>query len=194
MNTTEGLVASYILDAAKSRFLVKATATGLLSAFGHNPTFAIRRFTGEAWFRLESPERSSVRMRIDANSLTVTGDVNDKDRNEMERAMREDVLETARYPEIMFESSTVQANKITAGMYRMTLGGKLTLHGVARDKEIPCNVTVGEDGMRAHGEFRILQTHFAIKLVSVAGGTLKMKDELKFSFDITGHRQREAGQ
>ena len=126
MNTTEGLVASYILDAAKSRFLVKATATGLLSAFGHNPTFAIRRFTGEAWFRLESPERSSVRMRIDANSLTVTGDVNDKDRNEMERAMREDVLETARYPEIMFESSTVQANKITAGMYRMTLGGKLT--------------------------------------------------------------------
>lgn len=193
-NTAEGLLASYVLDAAKSRFLVKATATGLLSAFGHNPTISIRGFAGEAWFRLQTPEQSSLRLRVDANSLTVTGDVNEKDRHEMERAMREDVLETARYPEIAFESSGVQASKITAGMYRMKIGGKLTLHGVTRDVEIPCNATVGEDGMRANGEFTIVQTHFGIKLVSVAGGTLKMKDELKFSFDITGHRQREGGQ
>ena len=47
----------------------------------------------------------------------MTGDVNDKDREEMERAMREEVLETARYPEIRFESSAVQANKITEAMY-----------------------------------------------------------------------------
>ena len=54
MNMAEGLAASYVLDAAKSRFLVKASATGLLSAFGHNPTIAIRGFTGEAWFRAAS--------------------------------------------------------------------------------------------------------------------------------------------
>jgi len=32
--------------------------------------------------------------------------------------------------------------------------------------------------------FSIRQTTFGIKLVSVAGGTLKLKDDLKYSFDI----------
>ena len=38
------------------------SATGLLSAFGHNPTIAIRKFTGEAWFRPQAPEQSSLRL------------------------------------------------------------------------------------------------------------------------------------
>lgn len=188
----ESLTESYALDAAKSRFLVKAVASGLLSAFGHNPTIAIRNFTGEARFSPEAPEQSSLRLAIDAASLAVTGEVNEKDRHEMERAMREDVLETNRYPEIGFESSGVQASKITEGSYRMKIGGKLTLHGVARDLEMGCNVTVSGDGLRANGDFSIRQTDYGIRLVSVAGGTLKLKDELKFTFDMVAHRSREA--
>ena len=34
------------------------------------------------------------------------------------------------------------------------------------------------------------QTDYKIKLVSVAGGTLKLKDELKFSFDIAAQSER----
>jgi polyisoprenoid-binding protein YceI len=193
MNIAEGLVAPYILDAARSRFMVRASASGLLSAFGHNPSIAIRVFTGEARFRLESPEKSSLRLKIDAASLAVTGDVNDKDRHEMEHAMQQDVLETASYPEITFVSSSAQASKITEGMYRMKIAGKLTLHGIVRDLEIPCNVTAGEDSLRANGDFTIKQTDYRIKLVSVAGGALKMKDELKFTFDIVGQRKKEGG-
>jgi hypothetical protein len=40
----------------------------------------------------------------------------------------------------------------------------------------------------AHGEFSLRQTAYAIKLVSVAGGTLKLKDELKCSFDIVARK------
>ena len=47
--------------------------------------------------------------------------------------MREEVLETERYPEITFESSGIQASRIAEGMYRMKIAGKLTLHGVERD-------------------------------------------------------------
>jgi polyisoprenoid-binding protein YceI len=183
---------SYVLDASKSRFLVRASASGLLSAFGHNPTIAIRSFTGEAWFRAQSPEQSSLRMEIDADPLAVTGDVNEKDRHEMERSMREDVLETHRYPQIRFESSGIQATQTSEGSYRMKIAGKLTLHGVERDLEIPCNVTVRDDSLRANGDFSIRQTDYGIRLVSVAGGTLKLKDELKFTFDLVAHRRREA--
>jgi polyisoprenoid-binding protein YceI len=190
-NMSEGLAARYALEAAKSRFQVRATASGLLSAFGHNPTIAIRNFTGEALFGPQAPEQASLHFAMDAASLAVTGEVNEKDRNEMERAMKVDVLETERYPEIRFASSAVQASKITEGTYRMKIGGKLTLHGVERALEIPCNVTVGDDSLRANGDFSIRQTDYGIRLVSVAGGTLKLKDELKFTFDIVAQRSRE---
>ena len=190
MNMADGLAASYSLDAARSRFLVRAYAAGLLSGFGHNPTVAIRGFTGEARFLSQSPERSSLRFRIDAASLAVTGDISDKDRHDMERAMNEDVLETARYPEITFESYSAQANQIAEGMYRIKIAGKLVLHGVARDLEIPCNLTASDDSLRANGEFTIRQTDYRIRLVSVAGGALKLKDELKFTFDIVARKKQ----
>lgn len=186
-----GTVPSYEIDSAKSRFQVRAFAAGLLAAMGHNPTIAIRRFTGEAWFRVQAPEQSSLRLAIDAGSLEVTGDMNEKDRAEMNRTMRDEVLQTARYPEIRFEGSGREASKIADGLYRVKLGGALSLHGVERDIEFPCNVMVNDDGLRANGEFSIRQTDYGIKLVSVAGGTLKLKDELKFMFDVVAWRRRE---
>jgi len=191
LNPAEMRAGCYALDAAKSRFLVRGYASGLLSAFGHNPVIAIRGFTGEAWFNPQSPEHSSLRFQVDAASLAVTGDVNDKDRHEMERAMREEVLESALYPEIRFESSAVQSSKIAEGVFRMKIAGTLTLHGVVRDLEIPCNVTVGEDSLRTNGDFIIKQTDYHIRLVSVAGGGLKLKDELKFTFDVVAHGRKE---
>ena len=190
---TPDLAPPYVLDARGSRFVVRATAGGPFSAFGHNPTIAIRQFTGDVRFRPEAPEQSSLRLRIDPNSLAVTGEVNDKDRHEMERMMREEVLETSSFNEITFQSSTVEPNQIAAGMYRMKIAGKLNLHGVERDLEISCNVTAGEDSLRAYGDFTVRQTDYGIELVSVAGGAVKLKDELKFSFDIVAHRSRESG-
>jgi hypothetical protein len=40
--------------------------------------------------------------------------------------------------------------------------------------------------LRAKGEYQLRQTDFKIKPVSVAGGTLKIKNELKCSFDVCG--------
>lgn len=192
-NMVEARAPSYVVDAAKSRFQVRVTASGMLSAFGHNPVIAIRNFTGEAWVRAETPDRSSLRLEIDATSLAVTSQASDKDRKEIEHLMREEVLETARYPEIKFESSGIQASTISEGMYGIKILGKLTLHGVERDVLIPCNVTVSEDSLRAYGDFSVRQTDYGIRLVSVAGGVLKVKDELKFTFDIVADRRREAG-
>jgi polyisoprenoid-binding protein YceI len=193
INLAQGLAPVYTVDPGKSRFQVKATASGMLSSFGHNPVIAIRTFTGEARFHAEAPEQSSLRIEIDATSLAIAGDVNEKDRLEMNRAMKEDVLEVSRYPAIRFEGSGTQANKIAEGMYRINLAGKLSLHGVEKEVRFPCNVTAGDDNLRANGEFTIRQTDYQIRLVSVAGGALKLKDELKFTFDIAAHRKREAG-
>ena len=52
-------------------------------------------------------------------------------------------------------------------------------------------VSVGGDTLRAHGEFSVPHTAYKIKPVSVPGGTLKLKDELKCSFDILGDQQAD---
>jgi len=179
----------YIIDGSRSRFTVKAFAGGLLSSLAHNPTIAIRGFAGEVAFAPDAIEKSSLRMKVNADSLDLTDNVSDKDRKEIERMMREEVLETRSYPEIIFESAQVSGNKITEGWYRINVTGDLTLHGVTNKCSFDTQVRVSEDRFSAQGEFPLRQTDFNIKLVSAAGGTIKVKDELKFSFDIVATKE-----
>jgi len=65
----------------------------------------------------------------------------------------------------------------------------LTLHGVTRPLEIPAQVLLANGTLQASGDFSLLQSDFDIPLVSVAGGTLKVKDELKLSFNIVARQQ-----
>lgn len=184
MSESEAGLVCYRVEAGRSRFVVQAFATGMLSAFGHSPTIAIRQFTGEVRFSPDHPESSALRLQIKADSLAVTDDVSDKDRREIQQQMNADVLETARYPEIVFESTKISADKIFASQYRARITGHLTMHGVTRACVIDAQVIAGADTLRASGEFTLRQTDFSIKPVSAAGGTIKLKDELKFSFDI----------
>ena len=105
----------------------------------------------------------------------------------MERVMQEEVLETDKYPEIVFESTAVSAN----ANGRVEIDGNLTLHGVTRRERLPAQLAVTGDMLRAFGDFAIRQTDYRIKLASVAGGALKLKDELKFTFDIVARRKSE---
>jgi len=179
----------FMIDAAASRFTVKAFAGGLLSALAHNPTIAVREFSGEARVDLAELERSSLVVTANADSLTVIGDVPDKDRPEVERAMHEDVLQSQRFPEIIYECSRVSASKTGDGLYWASLNGELSLHGITRNQVISARIFVDEASLKASGEFSLRQSDYHIKLVSAAGGTIKVKDELKFSFELVARRQ-----
>jgi polyisoprenoid-binding protein YceI len=175
----------YRLDAAASTFTAQAFAEGLLSAFGHDPVIGIKDFQGEAEFVADTFENASLKITINANSLTVVNDVKEKDRREIERTMRQEVLETGKYPEIVFQSSNVSLSRMGNNRYRARVIGDLTLHGVTQNNIwFNGEVTVTTDGLRAKGDFSVKQTDYKIKLVSVAAGTLRIKNEVKCSFDI----------
>jgi polyisoprenoid-binding protein YceI len=163
---------------------VQAFAGGLFSAFGHNPTFVICDFGGDAQFSPAALESASLMMSVQPASLVVIGDVSEKDKREMQRAIREDVLETSRYPEIIYESSSIAAKPVAENQFQVKINGRLSLHGVTREQTIVAQVTPDGEILRAEGEFSLRQSNYNIKLISVIGGTLKVKDELKFSFDI----------
>jgi len=178
----------YTIDPGMSRFTVRAFASGVFSAFGHNPMIAIRDFSGEADFDPATLENAALRVKINAGSLAVTNDISDKDRREIEQTMSQEVLETTRYPEIVFESSNVSASRAGDGQYFINLVGNLSLHGVTNSQPVSAQVTVNGNMLRAHGEFSLRQTAYGIKLVSVAGGALKLKDDLKFTFEIVARK------
>jgi polyisoprenoid-binding protein YceI len=181
----------YRVDASRSRFIAQAFAKGLLSAFGHNPRLAVRNFEGEAEFDSAAPHAASLRMKARADSLTVIDDLGEKDRREIERVTREELLEAARYPEIVFQSSTVTARRAAEGRYQARITGELSLRGAPRECVIDAIVTFDGVEMRAQGGFTMRLTDFNIRPISVAGGLLKLKDEVQLSFDILAHAPGE---
>jgi polyisoprenoid-binding protein YceI len=179
----------YVIDGRSSRFTVRAFATGMLAKMGHNPTVAIRDFSGEMRFNPDKLQAGSFHLLIKSASMSVQDDINDKDLREMERLMNQEVLETAKFPEILYEAPSISVTKMGDMLYSATLNGKLTLHGVTRSQPITARVLLLGEMLRASSDFSLDQTDYNIKLVSVAGGALKLKDELKFSFEIVARKQ-----
>jgi polyisoprenoid-binding protein YceI len=179
----------YILDKRASKFTVRAYAGGMLSALGHNPTIAIRDFSGEALFSPAAPQQATLRVEIRADSLEVVDDISSKDRKEMEAAMNQQVLESSKYSTIVFEGKATTADPMGGERYRVALNGSLTLRGNTRSVPLTAQVALTGDLLRASGEFSIRQSDYSIPLVSVAGGAMKLKDELKFSYDIVARKQ-----
>jgi polyisoprenoid-binding protein YceI len=183
-------VVHYRLVPEASTFTVQAFAEGLFSAFGHDPVIAIKDFTGEAQFVPGSFESASLIVKVKPNSLTVTNSEKERDRLEIERTMREQVLEVEKYPEIVFSSSNISASRLAEGRYRARIIGDLTLHGVTQKNIwISAEASVSDQQLSARGSFSLKQSDFGIKPFSAAGGTIKLKNELQFSFDIVAAKQ-----
>jgi polyisoprenoid-binding protein YceI len=181
-------VVQYAIDAKASQFTVQAFASGLISAVAHSPKIAIRDWTGTASFVSDLLDQAKIRVVIRAGSLQVLDELRETDRRELHRVMYEEVLETARYPEIVFESSHITADKRREALYRVNVEGRVTLHGASNSQTFFSEVAFGVDSFRAHGEFSLLQSDYSIKIASIAGGTLKLQDELKFRFYIVARK------
>jgi polyisoprenoid-binding protein YceI len=179
----------YVIDPKGSTFIVRAFATGLFSSFGHNPTIAIPDFQGEVQVTSSALEDASLQIVIQAASLTVTDDISAKDRQEIERRMHDEVLEADGFPEITYECDRVASmQKLSEGQYAVALNGNLALRGVTQSQPVSARVTIKDDTLRAAGDFSIRQSDYEIRLVSAAGGTVKLKDELKVSFNIVARK------
>jgi polyisoprenoid-binding protein YceI len=181
----------YLLDASQSRFTVQAFARGALAALGHSPTFAVRAFTGEMRFADESMSDAAIQMTVQADSLALVDSVSANDREEIERKMRQEVLETSAYPQIGFQSTDIRATKIADGRLRLAIAGKLSLHGMTKSHQLEAQLRVMETGISLSGDCALSQPVYGIKPVSALGGLIRLKDELKIAFELVGRNHRD---
>ena len=180
-------IARYRIDASQSRFMVRAFSGGLLWFKGHDHFIRVGDFSGQIQFTPSLIAAASLELRVRADSLEETRDVfTPQQKGIINKELREIVLETSKYPEIVFQSTDV-TGRLAASQYDAKIGGDLTLHGVTRHIVIPAQVTLDGSGLRARGEFTVNRGDYNVKATSAAKGTVRVRDKLKFTFDIVAH-------
>jgi len=188
-NVTSGLTgAPYTIDSKTSRLTIETETTGLSSMFGHDHRFDVRDFSGVLTMRAGAPASAVLELTVRAGAVTLMENVDDDTRQEIAAALRDAVLETARYPEVAFRSRRVSATLNADGSFDVTLRGDLSLHGVRRSIVVPAHVVPTRDGLRATGALSLRQSAFKIRPYTFANGTVSVRNAVTVSFDIVARR------
>ena len=168
------LVADRPIDVERSTLHIRVGKAGLFSAAGHEHWVSAPIEHGS----FDDAEPPYISFTITAGKLTVEADtsLSDAQQAEVQRTMQEKVLESGKYPEISFRSTSIEKT----GDENWTVRGELSLHGQTHT----VSTVVRKQQGRFVGQCRIKQTEFGIQPVRIAGGTVKVKNELEINFTI----------
>ncbi len=169
------------IDPMQSSVTVRVFKSGVFSAFGHNHEIAAP-VSGRI-----NEEKKSVEISVQASELKVLDpDRPQKERMEVQETMLgPQVLDVQKFPTIQFRSRSVESGSWD----KFTVRGDLTLHGQTRPVRV--DVVRAEEG-KYTATATLKQTDFGITPVAVAGGTVKVKDEVKLEFTIEESDRRAA--
>ena len=164
------------IDVQHSMITVHVGKAGVFSVAGHEHTVDAPVESGT----VNDLEKPRVEFRVAAAKLQLRAESGDdkKNRAEIQQTMQDKVLESAKFPEIAFRSSSAEKSGDNAWHVR----GNLTLHGITK----PVEVSVRRDGGAYTGNVTIKQTDFGIQPISV-GGVVKVKNELQIAFRIVAN-------
>lgn len=162
------------IDGPHSTITVRVYKSGFLSAFGHNHEIQAPIQSGQ----VKESGNPSLELRIDAHKLRVLDpEASDSTRAQIQETMLgSQVLDADHFPEIRFQSTAVEPK----GPEHWTVHGNLGLRG--KNHLVAVEVTLKDQHYR--GSATLKQTDFGITPVTVAGGTVKVKDDVKIEFDI----------
>jgi polyisoprenoid-binding protein YceI len=172
---------TYSLGPEAGRLLIKTSRTGLGAKAGHDLTLEVTRWRGNVTVDTARPAGSSVAIEVEVESIEVrtgTGGVKpltDADRAEIGKTLREKILQTSRYPTIIFQSTLAGGNPEA-----FWVEGDLTITGTTQPVTVHGQLADG----RTHGSATVTQSTWGIKPYSAFFGALKLRDEVEVEFDL----------
>jgi len=162
------------IDQSRGECAVFTFKEGLLSPVAHDLRLRVER-----WSLTWDPAARSLEAIFQAGSLAVDtvmrdgrpapGVIDAKDKGKIEKNIREDVLASARHPEIRFRAT------VPAGAVPGTISGELELAGRRR----ALSIKVLQEGASWVAEATIHQPDWGIKPFSAMLGTLKVKPDVR---------------
>ena len=162
------------IDADHSILKIHVGNSGLFSAAGHDH-WVTAPFAEGSFNDSDLPQ---IAFTVDARKLTLVEDskLSAEQQAEIQHTMHAKVLQSESYPLISLHSTKIEKT----GVNRWLVTGELTLHGQSRP--IRADVHYAEGAYT--GRSTIKQTDFGIHPVSVAGGIVKVKNELEIQFMV----------
>lgn len=172
-STCLGLAQSRPIDPKQSKVTGRVFKSGLFSAFAHDHSIEAPISGGS----LDTTARTiQLSFRV-LDMKVVDPGVSDKDRAEIDRTMKSDkVLDAEHFPEIKFVSNSVDERDATHFKVR----GDLSVHGATHPVEMQATL----EGGRYTGSVKIMQSDFGITPVSIAGGSVKVKNAVEIIVEI----------
>lgn len=168
------------IDTERSSVTVHVLKSGLFSGFADNHEIRAPIASGSL-----DENAKRVEMEIDSRKLLVL-DSNlapDKRQQVQDRMLGPEVLDSSEFHEIRFTTTSVQQESPD----RFLVEGILSLRG----KTHSISLHVARSDQHYRGETTLKQHDFGITPISIAGGTVKVKDELKIDFDVVARPASE---
>lgn len=177
---------SVVYELARSSHLVVRTGkAGLFGFAGHEHLIQAREVAGRIVYYPHQPEASHVTVSIAAERLEVLTPPDTAEIRKVTAAMRTDVLDVAKYPEITLTSQAVEAAGDT-----LRVQAALTLKGRTRTVPLTVRVLIGPDTLRAKTTFSVRQSDYGIRPYRGGpGGTVRVADTVTFDIDAIAVRR-----
>lgn len=186
---------TFAIDKAKSSIVIQVFKDGAAAALAHDHVVDVKDFAGAIVADAADPAAASVEVTAQTASFFnddaklrkkfgLDSEISEKDRKAVEENMKsKEQLDIAGFPTVKFVSTSVK--KGADG--KLTLAGKLTLHGVTKDVTMPLDAKVTGDDVDGSASFRIKTSDYGIKPYSALLGAVKNKDEIVLHLHLVGH-------
>jgi polyisoprenoid-binding protein YceI len=157
------------VDAAQS----KVNYTLVTTIHTVHGTFALKHGS----IRIEPDGKASGEIVADATS----GQSGDSSRD---KKMHKDVLESAKYTEVVFRPDRVEGNFPASGQVSAQMHGKFALHGSEHEVSVPVKGEINGDRWHGTGTFKIPYVEWGLK--SPSNFILKAEPIVEVELDLTG--------
>ena len=147
----------------------------------HDLILTPKQWSGTLNVDADNPAASSATLKIDARSIEIVEAVggmkslSDKDRRDIGKNIDEKVLQTSKFPELKFASTSVSGSEPN-----FNAAGNMTIVGNTR----PANVAINVNGTQVVAKTTISQKDFGIKPFSAMMGAIKLRDDVEFELTV----------
>jgi polyisoprenoid-binding protein YceI len=174
----------FTIDAAQSQITIGLTQEGAIRRLHPSHTISVPTYTSKLTIPKDE-SKTAFAITVEAKALiNVDKTMGDFERKGFQNVLQKQVLESDKFPQIVFKSSALTALKKDGEKRTFTLNGALAFRGVTKPVSFPVNATFGKEKITASGSAKIKQTDFGITPYADALGAIKVGDEMTVNFLI----------